>query len=263
MATEYRFTVGVQYARKAHPSMPHAHPDGWLAVHASTQDEARALAVALLGREWAFDYAPEQWQAGDWDRLYPAGPFHTITSTPGGASETTAETWTSETDGRPVVQIDTRYEPNERGLRVYVNDALVSGTEPTETETHVCRHCGHGIVLGGGAWIAPDATGDDSIWRETCPDNHTEISAPHEPAPLETCGTCGEAITSVTDGEWLDINGSAYCETRVSGCGACDDGESHPHAPAPHPDDGMTAEDIAEQVAADAEDDRLLRKYGG
>lgn len=144
--TEYRFTIGVQYAREPHPSMPHATPNGWLAVHASSRDEARALAGAVLGREWAFDYGPDAWEnaigiggfAQSWDELYPAGPFHTITSEPA-----------------------------------------------TVTTTDTCRHCGHGITFKLDTWIAPDAGTDvengDGIWRESCPDNHGSFTALHEP----------------------------------------------------------------------------------
>lgn len=55
----------------------------------------------------------------------------------------------------------------------------LSGVTP-ETFTNVCRHCGRGIVQVNGQWINPDATGDDSVWRETCEDHDTFI-AEHEP----------------------------------------------------------------------------------
>jgi hypothetical protein len=114
--------------------MPHAAPDGWLAVHAANRDEARALAVALLGREWAFDYAPDEW-GETWDLLYPAGPFHVITSeTPKNAT---------------------------------------------------CLHCQHPITQVADTWMATDATGDDVIWRESCPD-HDTFTAEHEPVPSDT-----------------------------------------------------------------------------
>lgn len=49
----------------------------------------------------------------------------------------------------------------------------------------ICRHCQHEIVLEDGTWVAPDAGTDveygDGIWRETCPDNHENRIAPHEP----------------------------------------------------------------------------------
>jgi hypothetical protein len=47
-----------------------------------------------------------------------------------------------------------------------------------------CRYCGHPLAQSEDdqtTWLATDATGDDSIWQETCPDNHTSRVAPHEP----------------------------------------------------------------------------------
>lgn len=44
-----------------------------------------------------------------------------------------------------------------------------------------CLHCGRGIVKEGGYWIDPLATGDDSMWRETC-DAHDTFTAEHEPS---------------------------------------------------------------------------------
>jgi hypothetical protein len=46
--------------------------------------------------------------------------------------------------------------------------------------TMTCRHCGRSIVSAGGTWIDPEATGDDSVWRETCDSNDT-FEAQHEP----------------------------------------------------------------------------------
>lgn len=46
--------------------------------------------------------------------------------------------------------------------------------------TRTCRHCERGIVNEGGRWIDPEATGDDSVWRETC-DSHDTFVADHEP----------------------------------------------------------------------------------
>lgn len=42
-----------------------------------------------------------------------------------------------------------------------------------------CRYCQRRIVLLDGSWIDPEATGDDSIWRETC-DEHDTFAAEHE-----------------------------------------------------------------------------------
>lgn len=43
-----------------------------------------------------------------------------------------------------------------------------------------CQHCGREIVLVDGAWIDPDASGDDVTWREVC-DSHDTFIAEHEP----------------------------------------------------------------------------------
>lgn len=52
----------------------------------------------------------------------------------------------------------------------------------TPTMTYPCRFCGHEVTqTPDGTWVAPDATGDDSVWREHCPDNDTERAAPHDP----------------------------------------------------------------------------------
>ena len=44
-----------------------------------------------------------------------------------------------------------------------------------------CEHCGRAIVLVAGEWVDPQATGDDSIWREVC-DAHDTFTAEHEPS---------------------------------------------------------------------------------
>ena len=47
----------------------------------------------------------------------------------------------------------------------------------------ICRHCKRTIVNEGSGlyvWIDPEATGGDSIWRETCDSNDT-FTAEHEP----------------------------------------------------------------------------------
>jgi hypothetical protein len=59
------------------------------------------------------------------------------------------------------------------------------------TET-ACQHCGRRIERDAeGRWIDPEATGDDSIWRETC-DAHDTFMAEHEPETIpETEGYIG------------------------------------------------------------------------
>jgi len=58
-----------------------------------------------------------------------------------------------------------------------------------ESETHLmaerqekgkCLHCDRAIVKQHGAWMDPEATSDDSVWRFTC-DRHDTMQAEHEP----------------------------------------------------------------------------------
>jgi hypothetical protein len=54
-----------------------------------------------------------------------------------------------------------------------------------------CVHCRREIHLVDGAWIDPAATGDDSVWRESC-DAHDTFTAEHEPgAAWRGCLQCG------------------------------------------------------------------------
>jgi len=47
-----------------------------------------------------------------------------------------------------------------------------------------CKHCGRTIVQqADGTWVDPNATGDDSVWRETC-DCHDTFVADHEPVEI-------------------------------------------------------------------------------
>lgn len=69
---EFRVTFGQQYAREAHPTLPEAHPDGWLAVFATSEEEARSTAFAVCGPRWAFLYDTAETSPGVWD-LYPLG----------------------------------------------------------------------------------------------------------------------------------------------------------------------------------------------
>jgi hypothetical protein len=48
-------------------------------------------------------------------------------------------------------------------------------------ERLLCRHCHRQIERDdSGAWIDPDASGDDAIWREVC-DSHDTMQAEHGP----------------------------------------------------------------------------------
>ncbi len=62
--------------------------------------------------------------------------------------------------------------------RDYINDVIGRLTPVTGTGT--CRYCGRAIVRTDSGWIDPEATGDDSVWRETC-DAHDTFVAEHAP----------------------------------------------------------------------------------
>jgi hypothetical protein len=47
-----------------------------------------------------------------------------------------------------------------------------------------CKHCKRRIVQEDGRWVDPEATGDDSVWRETC-DAHDTFTAEHEPDTID------------------------------------------------------------------------------
>jgi hypothetical protein len=56
------------------------------------------------------------------------------------------------------------------------------GLNPT---FETCQHCGRSITQdNNGVWVDPEATGDDSIWRETC-QSHDTFTAEHEPVSAE------------------------------------------------------------------------------
>jgi hypothetical protein len=54
------------------------------------------------------------------------------------------------------------------------------GEDSVREECAHCRHCGRPIVQDKGAWVDPEAMGDDSVWREVC-DAHDTFTAEHEP----------------------------------------------------------------------------------
>lgn len=55
---EFRVTFGTRYATEVHPLFPAAHPDGWVAVLAETEDAARRLVHERIGSAWGFIYRP-------------------------------------------------------------------------------------------------------------------------------------------------------------------------------------------------------------
>ena len=74
---EYRVTFGNKYRHETHPTYPGAHPDGWVAIHAGSEESARETVVALLAGFWSCLHAPGD--PGYPDVLdYPRGPLLTI-----------------------------------------------------------------------------------------------------------------------------------------------------------------------------------------
>jgi len=58
----------------------------------------------------------------------------------------------------------------------------------------VCIHCERDIELSDEeGWVDPEATGDDSIWREVC-DSHDTFDAKHEPR-YDPAADFADAIT--------------------------------------------------------------------
>lgn len=53
-------------------------------------------------------------------------------------------------------------------------------SKPKAAKQSRCRHCERYIQQENGVWVDPEATGDDSVWRETCDANET-FTADHEP----------------------------------------------------------------------------------
>lgn len=84
------------------------------------------------------------------------------------------------------------------GTATSVQVDLADEREPVQPEEAVCRHCQRRIVnVPGDGWVDPEATGDDSMWRETC-DRHDTRQADHEPV---------EADTTIAD-TWAESGGS-------------------------------------------------------
>jgi hypothetical protein len=85
--------------------------------------------------------------------------------------------------------------PAHRGFRdFYENCIICAERHPMTPSDHpvssqdaremvsTCRHCQRRVVLAvDGYWVDPEATGDDSLWRETC-DAHDTFIADHEPS---------------------------------------------------------------------------------
>lgn len=73
---EFVVTVGVQYGRETHPTLPGITGDHYVRIEARDEEEARRLACAVLDNRWAFIYPLEEFDVQRWA---PAGVFASIT----------------------------------------------------------------------------------------------------------------------------------------------------------------------------------------
>ncbi|MDR3068637.1 MAG: hypothetical protein LBU50_03955 [Cellulomonas sp.] len=80
------FTFGSRYAYEPHPTLPQAHPDGWLEVRGTDYETARKIAVALLGTAWSCQY-DEATLVRD---CYPDGALYVVTLSDPAATEVSA-----------------------------------------------------------------------------------------------------------------------------------------------------------------------------
>lgn len=71
---EFYVTFGQRYSRERHPSLPAAHPDGWVVVVAPNMDAARHYAHLRLGSHWSGIYDAEDHNPD----LYPLGELARI-----------------------------------------------------------------------------------------------------------------------------------------------------------------------------------------
>ena len=111
-----------------------------------------------------------------------------------------------------------------------------------------CIHCGREIVFDPtDGWVDPEATGDDSVWRETC-DEHDTFEARNEPE-------------SKTVTIWHDANGFPHDlpnpvnftleESDTWYCKVCEEDVDGDVDNRGHRFDGKTAEQIWTAVPLD------------
>ena len=101
-----------------------------------------------------------------------------------------------------------------------------------------CVHCSRDIVQDAdGRWVDPAATGDDSVWRETC-DSHDTFVADHEPVshtfapgmsddsdPDQTCIICGLTEPEHTPCAACNAEPGEECRPGCIGKAAHDEGD--------------------------------------
>ena len=79
-------TFGQRYRREAHPTDKRIHPDGVVAIKASTMEEAREQAFSVFGRNWSCIYTRADMAAcmfgKDHPNLFIRGVVGEIVKTP-------------------------------------------------------------------------------------------------------------------------------------------------------------------------------------
>lgn len=74
---EFYVTFGVKHPQEPHETFPQAHADGYLVIEAVDEEEARRLANAKLGNDWAFIYDSSNFKF----HLHPLGELGRISQT--------------------------------------------------------------------------------------------------------------------------------------------------------------------------------------
>lgn len=70
-------TFGQRYRHERHPTLPEAHPDGWLEIRGLPYSLARAVAQGLTDGAFAFDYVGDDFDP----KWHPRGAFLVIEAT--------------------------------------------------------------------------------------------------------------------------------------------------------------------------------------
>jgi hypothetical protein len=72
-----------------------------------------------------------------------------------------------------------RFARDEWRRRAEQAERSLDEAEARRGTTATCKHCGRSITRENGAWVDPEATGDDVMWRENC--DLDDTVAEHEP----------------------------------------------------------------------------------
>ncbi len=144
--TEFRVTLGVQYAREPHPTYPAAHPDGWIAVLAVDELAARRALSGALGGAYSSIYHPDDdyYPTTDRDQYSPLGEIGRLRVLPD-LNGTPAWTWlrrveTGEWMPRPTVWAFRNAYFGDRGDQVWM--AITDDGEPIASHVSSSRDWG-------------------------------------------------------------------------------------------------------------------------